>query len=110
MFKAVYEVVLRGLSEELECISKLYRTLSTKGICIGSQTMFICSYENSTIIKVTPHTSKYIHATQLYRDITQPLTITITIEGSSANDIIDAATTIYDIVKGCGLQIRLLSE
>lgn len=110
MFKAVYEVVLRGLPEELECISKLYKALSIKGMCIGSQTMFICSYEDNTIIKVTPHTSRYIQGVQLYRDITQPLTITITIEGSNVDNIINAVNIIYDIVKGCGLQIRLLSE
>lgn len=110
MFRVAYEAVLRGLPEELECLSNLYRVLSTKGMCIGSQTMFICSYKNSIIIKVTPHSSKYIQGMQLYRDVTQPLTITIVIEGDGAEDIINAATTVYDTVKSCGLSIRLLSE
>ncbi|MCS7111029.1 MAG: hypothetical protein N3D82_01260 [Ignisphaera sp.] len=109
MFRAVYEVVLRGFSEELECLSRLYNALTLRGTCIGSQTMFICSNRNNTVIKVTPHSTRLAQDVQLY-SVAQPLTVAIVVEGSSAVDIIDAASVIYSTVKSCGLSIKLLSD
>lgn len=110
MFRIVYEIVLRGLSEELDCLSKLYSVLSSRGVCVGSQTMFVCSYGGATVVKVTPHSPKSTQDVQLYRGVVQPLTITIIIEGGGAESVVDSASVVYTLVKGCGLSIRLLSE
>lgn len=110
MFRVVYEVMLRGLPEELECLSRLNSILNSKGVCVGSHTMFVCSYRDNVIIKVTPHTLRSTQGVQPYRDVLQPLSISIVIEGNGAGEVIDAANTVHDTLKGCGLSIRLLAD
>jgi len=110
MYRVLYEVILRGIPEELECLSKLNNILSLDGICIGSQTMFICSYRDIAIIKMSPHTSRQSPGAQPYREIVQPISIAISIESSNADGVIKAARIVYEAIKSCGLSIKLIAE
>ncbi len=105
MYRVSYEIILHGFPEELKCIVKLNESLNTMDNCVGTQTSFICSY-GDTLIKLIPY-----QQTQQFSPLQpqpQMLSIVIYIEGEKVKDVIDTARHIYNILKNCGVLIRLI--
>ncbi len=106
MYRVSYEIVLHGFPEELKCITKLNEALNTMNNCVGTQTSFLCSY-GDTLIKLIPY--QQVQQFSPLQPQPQALSIVIHIEGEKVGNIIDAARHIYNMLKNCGVLIRLIS-
>lgn len=114
MFRVVYEVVLAGAPEELDCISRLGDAIKEAGgECVGSHTMFLCAL-GETLVKVTPHLAPREGApyppppTQVMRGLTVALSTYLVIEGRDPRAVVEVVSRLYAILRGCGLSVRLV--
>jgi len=106
MYRVSYEIVLHGFPEELKCIIKLNEALNTMDNCVGSQTSFVCFY-GDTLIKLIPYQQPQQFSP--LQPQPQTLSVIISIEGEKARDVVDTAKHIYNILKNCGVLVRLVS-
>jgi len=110
LYRIAFEVYLRGLPTEMECLSKIREVLNSLGKCIGSATTFICFYKKS-IVKVIPkfeETSRRMPALPpLYEPIQQTLQIVITLESNDVENLAEVTERLHSLVKECSLMIKL---
>ncbi|MEM2752838.1 MAG: hypothetical protein QXI94_07110, partial [Sulfolobales archaeon] len=57
VFRVVYDILLKGVPEELTCLTKLGEYLFSRGTCVGTHASFLCSYKEC-VIKVAPQVIK----------------------------------------------------
>lgn len=106
MFRVVYDAPLRGVPEEIACLTKLGEYMFSAGTCVGIHTSFLCSYRGS-IVKVAPHIVKPYHPTH---ELLQVGTVKIVIESSNQDSLVNVAADTYKTLKECGITLRLLPE
>ena len=106
MFRVVYDLLLKGLPEEVSCIARLSEYLSSRGHCVGSQTMFLCSYMDS-LVKLAPQVLKPQYPVY---EIPQVGTVRLIIESESQRSLVEAASEIYGLLRDCNITLRLLPE
>lgn len=106
MFRVVYDVLLRGMPEELACLTKLGELLFAKGTCVGTHTSFLCSYKGC-VIKMAPQVVKPHYPAH---ELAQVGTIKLIIESSNEDSLVAAALDTYKALKECGLALRLMPE
>lgn len=106
MFRAVYDVVLRGAPEELACLTKLGEYLFSRGACVGTHTSFLCSYGGS-VVKVTPQVIRPHYPTY---ELPQVGSVRIIVESQSQDSLVAVSSDVYRALRECGLTPRLLPE
>ncbi len=106
MFRAVYDLVLRGVPEELACLTRLGEYLFSRGTCVGTHTSFLCSYSGS-VVKVTPHVVRPHYPAY---ELPQVGSVRIIVESSGQDSLAAVASEVYRRLRECGLTPRLLPE
>ncbi len=106
MFRAVYDVVLRGAPEELACLAKLGEYLFSRSVCVGTHTSFLCSYGGS-VVKVTPQMVKPHYPAY---ELPQLASVRIIVESPNHDSLVAVVSDVYRTLKECGLIPRLLPE
>lgn len=106
MFRSVYDLLLKGLPEEVSCIAKLGEYLFSRGLCVGSHTTFLCSYKGS-LVKLAPQVIKPQYPTY---EVPQVGTIRVVVESESQEALMEVVSDIYKLLRDCGITLRLLPE
>lgn len=106
MFRVVYDVVLKGLPEEISCLTKLGENLFASGLCVGTHTSFLCSY-GECLVKVVP---QIVKPTQITYELLQAGSVKVVIESTDHKSLVQVASDVYRILKNCGLTLRLLLD
>lgn len=109
MYHTLFEVQIRGMPNELECLTKLRDRLAIVGKCLGSSSMYICFYK-STMIKVMPKTEDSSRKTPIppYETLQQMISILFSIESNNTEEMAVIVESVYNVIKNCGLFIRLI--
>lgn len=105
MFRVVYELMLRGLPEEVECVSRLWSALSTGGRCVGTHTTFLCSYGGS-LVKLAPQAVR----PQYLQEIPQVGVLRALVESQDSESLIEVASLVYRTLRECGVLVKLVPE
>lgn len=105
VFRVVYELMLRGLPEEIECVGKLWSTLSSGGRCVGTHTIFLCSFKGS-LVKLAPQAIKphYI------QEIPQVGVLRALVESRDSESLVEVASLVYRTLRECGVVVKLVPE
>lgn len=106
MFRVVYDVALKGLPEEISCLTKLGEHLSMFGLCVGTHISFLCSYREC-LVKVAP---QIVRPTQIAYELLQAGSVKIVIESTDHRSLVQVASDVYKMLKDCGLTLRLLLD
>lgn len=108
MYRIVYEVNLKGMPSELNCLTKFYENFRNISKCVGSPMNFVCFYKN-IVIKIIPRVSETTRFMPMTHDVfAQTMSISIIIESKSIKYIFEVVDSVYNFVKNCGLIIRLV--
>uniref|UniRef100_A0A7C2ZN46 Uncharacterized protein n=1 Tax=Ignisphaera aggregans TaxID=334771 RepID=A0A7C2ZN46_9CREN len=110
MYRVVFELHIRGLPSEIECLSKLRDYLGSVGMCLGSASAYLCFYSN-TMIKVIPKIERGISTSSmpsLHEQIQQTVPIALIFEGDIINEMSEIIRQVYTMAKNCGLAIKLV--
>ncbi|MEM1623836.1 MAG: hypothetical protein QW794_03505 [Thermosphaera sp.] len=106
VFRVVYDVILKGVPEELTCLTKLGEYLFARGTCVGTHTSFLCSYRDC-LIKVAPQVIKPHYLTQ---DLMQAGAIRVIIESHDHLSLVAVSSEVHRTLKECGIAVRILPE
>lgn len=106
VFRVVYDIVLKGIPEELTCLTKLGEYLFARGTCVGTHTSFLCSYKDC-LIKVAPQVIKPHYLTQ---DFVQAGAVKVIIESQDHYSLVTVTSEVHRALKECGVAVRILPE
>ncbi|MCC6016247.1 MAG: hypothetical protein LM582_04285 [Desulfurococcaceae archaeon] len=112
MYRIMFEVYLKGLPTEIECLNKIREILSSSGKCVGSTTAFVCFYRKS-VVKVVPKVEESPRRASVpmfppvYEPIQQAMQLYIVLESEDVENLADVVENLYSLAKGCGLMIKL---
>lgn len=111
MHKTIFEVYVKGMPNEVECLNKLREYLESLSRCFGSSTAYACVYKD-VLIKVIPKLEEVQRRTttltHIYEPLQQVFSITVTVEGDSVANLAELSEKVYEFAKNCGLMIRLI--
>jgi hypothetical protein len=105
VFRVVYELMLRGLPEEVECVGRLWATLSSGGMCVGTHTTFVCSLRGC-LVKLAPQVVR----PQYFQEIPQVGTLRALVEGQDPESLVEVASVVYRTLRECGVLVKLVPE
>jgi len=97
--------MLRGLPEEIECVNKLWSTLSSSGRCVGTHTTFLCSLGGS-LVKLAPQTVR----PQYIQEIPQMGVLRVLVESQDSESLVEVASLVYRTLRDCGVLVKLVPE
>ncbi|MEM4788927.1 MAG: hypothetical protein QXM55_01765 [Ignisphaera sp.] len=112
MHKIIFEIYVKGMPNEVECLNKLREYLENLSKCFGSSTAYACVYKD-ILIKVIPKVEeaqrRSTALTYVYEPLQQALSIAITVEGDNIYNLVELSEGVYEFAKNCGLMLRLIS-
>lgn len=111
LHKLVFEIQIKGMPNEIECLNRLREHMGYTSKCLGSSTAYACFYKD-VIIKVTPRVEETAQRgpqhIPLYTPLQQTLSLFLVIEGINVGEIAEVAENVYAFVRNCGLSIRFI--
>jgi len=109
--KIMFEVYVKGVPSEVECLNRLHEYLESLSRCFGSSTTYACVYKD-ILIKVVPKVEeaqkRSTTLTHIFEPLQQVLSIVITLEGESVSNLAEISELIYGFAKNCGLMLKLI--
>lgn len=106
VFRVVYDVVLKGLPEEISCLARLGEQLFASGSCVGTHTSFLCSYRGC-LVKVAP---QIVKPAQITYELLQAGSVKVVVESTDHTSLVQVVSDVYRVLKDCGLTLRLLPD
>lgn len=107
----MFEVYVKGMPSEVECLNKLREYLESLSRCFGSSTTYACVYKD-VLIKVIPKVEeaqrRSTTLTHIFEPLQQALSIVITLEGDSVGNLAEISEHIYGFARNCGLMLKLI--
>ena len=108
LYRIVYEIRLKGIPNEMECLAKLHEAIKNVSTCIGSATTFVCFYKNVLVKLMPKHIDKAYQPSVAYEPLLQTISISLIIESKSVKYIPEIVESIYSFAKNCGLALQLV--
>ncbi|MEM1541113.1 MAG: hypothetical protein QW101_00515 [Ignisphaera sp.] len=108
MYRIVYEIRLKGMPNEMECLVKLHEVIKDVAVCVGSATTFTCFYKNVVVKLMPKYMDKVRQPSMAYEPLLQTISINLVIESRSVKYIPELVERIYSFAKNCGLALQLV--